>query len=68
MVREKRKQKKSVEKKKNNNKERKHKMKRIKIFLRCFLNGNKEIETKETRYLSKTMKKEKWQHVFEDNA
>ena len=59
MVREKRKQKKSVENKKSNNKEVKHKMKRIKFFcVVIFLNKNKEIETKETRYCSKTLKKE----------
>ena len=57
MVREKRKQKKSEENKKSNNKESKHKIKRIKIFLSFFLNRNKEIETKETRYFSKTLKK-----------
>ena len=59
MVREKRKQKKSVENKKSNNKESKHKRKRIKIcFLRYFLNKNKEIGPKETRYFSKTLKEE----------
>ena len=59
MVREKRKQKKSVENKKNNNKESKHKIKRIKIFFwGDFLSSNKEIDPKETRYFSKTLKKE----------
>ena len=42
MVSEKRQLKKSVENKKSNNKEGKHKIKRIKIFLRCFFFEQKQ--------------------------
>ena len=62
MEREKRKQKKSAENKKSNIKERKRKIKRIKIFLVCFF----WTETERNKILFKTMKK--WQHVFEDRA
>ena len=50
MVREKRKQKKSVENKKNDNNESKHKKKNQDFFLWWFfLNQNKEIETKRNK-------------------